>query len=100
MHLHHGDAIMRTLLVSALALGAWTSAAFAEPVALTDVQMDSLTAGQITQSNTATITVTQNNSANEATVAGGSIEQSGNVSVTVEQTNSADGATVAGGGGG
>jgi hypothetical protein len=36
---------MRTLLVSALALGAFTSAAVAGPVSLTDAQMDSITAG-------------------------------------------------------
>ena len=38
---------MRTVLVSALALGALTSAALAEePVVLTDAQMDAITAGQ------------------------------------------------------
>jgi hypothetical protein len=40
--------IMRTLLVSALALGALTSAALAEePVVLTDAQMDAVSAGGI-----------------------------------------------------
>jgi hypothetical protein len=39
---------MRTLLVSALALGALTSAALAEePVVLTDAQMDAVSAGGI-----------------------------------------------------
>jgi hypothetical protein len=39
---------MRTLLVSALALGALTSAALAEePVLLTDAQMDAVSAGGI-----------------------------------------------------
>jgi hypothetical protein len=90
---------MRTLLVSALALGAWTSAALAEPVALTDVQMDSLTAGQITQSNSSTVEVSQTNSANDSTVSG-SISQTNSSTVTVTQSNSADGATVSGGGGG
>jgi hypothetical protein len=36
---------MRTLLLSALALGALTSAAMAEPVKLTDAQIDEVTAG-------------------------------------------------------
>ena len=48
---------MRTLLVSALALGAFTSAAFAEPLVLSDVQLDALTAGQdVNQSNSTTST--------------------------------------------
>jgi hypothetical protein len=92
---------MRTLLVSALALGAWTSAALAQPIALTDSQMDFLTAGDINQSNSfsATFDVTQTNSANESTVSG-SISQGNGVtaSFTVNQSNSADGATVGGGG--
>lgn len=36
---------MRTLLVSALAFGATTSIALAAPVALTEAQMDTVTAG-------------------------------------------------------
>jgi hypothetical protein len=37
---------MKTILLSALALGTFTAAASAEPVALTDAQMDRVTAGQ------------------------------------------------------
>ncbi len=36
---------MKTLLVSAFALGAMTSLALAEPLTLTDTQMDQVTAG-------------------------------------------------------
>ncbi len=36
---------MKTLLLSALAFGALTSVALAEPVALTDSEMDTVTAG-------------------------------------------------------
>ena len=40
--------MVRTLLVSGLALGTLTSAAIAkEPVRLSDVQMDTVTAGQV-----------------------------------------------------
>ena len=56
---------MRTLLVSALALGAFTSAAFAEPLVLSDVQLDALTAGQdVSQTNSSEVntTVSQSNS--------------------------------------
>ena len=50
---------MRTLLVSALALGAFTSAAFAEPLVLSDVQLDALTAGQdVNQSNSSEVNAT------------------------------------------
>jgi hypothetical protein len=61
---------MRTLLASVLALGAFTSAAFTEPLVLSDVQMDTLTAGQTTQRNTSNVTqritsnVTQRNTSN------------------------------------
>jgi hypothetical protein len=37
---------MKTILLSALALGALTSAAVAEPVALSDAQLDGVTAGR------------------------------------------------------
>jgi hypothetical protein len=77
---------MRTLLVSALALGAFTSSAFAEPLVLSDVQMDGITAGQdVNQSNDATVNVTQSNSntgPNE-----GDVSQSNTTSVTVDQSN-------------
>jgi hypothetical protein len=74
---------MRTLFASVLALGAFTSAAFAEPLVLSAVQMDTVTAGQISQSNTSTVDVMQSNSASgvlEAT-------QSNDSSVTVSQSN-------------
>ena len=83
---------MRILLASALALGAFTSAAVAGPVALTDAQMDFLTAGQvvINQSNTSTVEVGQTNSASAVTttyVEASSITQSNDFTVTVTQTN-------------
>jgi hypothetical protein len=74
---------MRTLLASVVALGAFTSAAFAEPLVLSDVQMDTLTAGQISQSNTSTVDVMQSNSASGVTEA----TQSNDSSVTVTQSN-------------
>jgi hypothetical protein len=74
---------MRTLLASVLALGAFTSTAFAEPLVLSAVQMDTVTAGQITQSNTSQVDVTQSNSASGVTEA----TQSNDSSVTVSQSN-------------
>jgi hypothetical protein len=65
---------MRTLLASAVALGAFTSAAFAEPLVLSDAQMDTLAAGQVAvdQCNSITVNFTQSNtsdaSAEEASV--------------------------------
>ena len=73
---------MRTLLVSALALGAFTSAAFAEPLVLSDVQMDGITAGQ-TQSNSSEVNVTQTNNNS----APGEVNQSNTSTVTVNQSN-------------
>jgi hypothetical protein len=80
---------MRTLLVSALALGAFTSAAVAGPVALTDAQMDTLTAG-ISQSNSSTVSVSQTSSVTlgDVTLSDVSITQTGTSSVTVSQSNS------------
>jgi hypothetical protein len=82
---------MRTLLVSALALGAFTSAAVAGPVALTDAQMDTLTAG-ISQSNDSTVEVTQSNSASvtfgdDAFVGSFELNQNNESSVTVTHSN-------------
>jgi hypothetical protein len=51
--------IVRTLLVSGLALGTLTSTAIAkEPIRLTDVQMDTVTAGQVAPSLNVTATAT------------------------------------------
>jgi hypothetical protein len=77
---------MRTLLVSALALGAFTSAAFAEPLVLSDIQLDALTAGQdVNQSNSAEVNITQSNTntgPNE-----GDVSQSNSATVTITQSN-------------
>jgi len=54
---------MRTLLVSALALGALTSTAFAEPLALSDVQMEGITAGSQSNNISVSLTAEQSNSA-------------------------------------
>jgi hypothetical protein len=78
---------MRTLLASVLALGAFTSAAFAEPLVLSAVQMDTLTAGQITQSNTSQVNVTQSNTSNVSMTAGDSVNQS-TLTSTATQTDS------------
>jgi hypothetical protein len=75
---------MRTLLVSALALGAFTSVAAAGPVSLTDAQMDTLTAGQ-EQTNTSSVTVSQSNSVTNGTA---ETTQSNDSTVTVNQSNS------------
>jgi hypothetical protein len=68
-----------------VALGAFTSAAFAEPLVLSNVQMDSVTAGQISQSNTSTVDVTQSNSFTGPS--DGDVMQSNSSSVTVSQSN-------------
>jgi hypothetical protein len=78
---------MRTLLASVLALGAFTSAAFAEPLVLSDVQMDSLAAGQITQSNTSEVKVTQSNTSNVSMTGDASVNQS-TLADTATQTDS------------
>jgi hypothetical protein len=74
---------MRTLLVSALALGAFTSAAFAEPLVLSDVQMDGIAAGQVTQSNSSEVNVSQTNN----NTGPGEVNQSNISTVNVSQTN-------------
>jgi hypothetical protein len=66
-----------------VSLGAFTSTAFAEPLVLSAVQMDTVTAGQISQSNTSTVDVMQSNSASGVTEA----IQSNDSSVTVSQSN-------------
>jgi hypothetical protein len=78
---------MRTLLASVLALGAFTSAAFAEPLVLSAVQMDTVTAGQISQSNTSEVNVTQSNTSNVSMTADASVNQSTFTS-TATQTDS------------
>jgi hypothetical protein len=75
---------MRTLLVSALALGAFTSAAFAEPLVLSDVQMDGITAGQdVNQSNSSEINVTSSQSNSNTGPNEGDVNQSNSSTVTV-----------------
>jgi hypothetical protein len=77
---------MRTLLVSALALGAFTSSAFAEPLVLSDVQMDGITAGQdVSQNNSSEVNATQSNS--NTGPSEGDVNQSNTSSVTVNQSN-------------
>jgi hypothetical protein len=75
---------MRTLLASVVALGAFTSAAFAEPLVLSDVQMDNVTAGQM-QSNTASVDITQSNSFTGPS--DGDVTQSNDATVTISQSN-------------
>jgi hypothetical protein len=79
---------MRTLLASAVALGAFTSAAFAEPLVLSDAQMDTLAAGQITQSNTSEVNVMQINYAYVSTTGDASVNLSNSASVSQSQGNS------------
>jgi hypothetical protein len=76
--------IMRTLLASVVALGAFTSAAFAEPLVLSSVQMDSVTAGQM-QSNTASVDVTQSNTFTGPS--DGDVTQTNDATVTISQSN-------------
>jgi predicted secreted protein len=80
---------MRTLLASALALGALTSAALAEPVALTDAQMDSLTAG-VSQVNVSSIDVGVDQSNSYEGTAASEVNQSNSstITVSVSQANS------------
>jgi hypothetical protein len=81
---------MRTLLASALALGALTGASIAEPLALNDAQMDALTAGQVdaTQSNSLTSVVMQINYAYVSTTGDASVNLSNSASVSQSQGNS------------
>jgi hypothetical protein len=79
---------MRTLLASAVALGAFTSVALAEPIALSDVQMDALTAGQVAQSNIIMISITQSNTADVTASGDATVNQSNSASVSVSQGNS------------
>ena len=61
---------MRTFLAFALVLGAFTSAPLAEPLELKkDPQMDAVTAGDtsVTQSNSITVSVTASNSSSGTT---------------------------------
>jgi hypothetical protein len=67
---------MRTLLASALALSAFTSASIAAPLVLNDSQMDTLTAGQISQSNTSEVNVTQSNTSNVSMTEDAPVDQS------------------------
>ena len=69
-------------LASVLALGAFTSAAFAEPLVLSDIQMNTITAGQITQSNTSEVNVTQSNTSNVSMTADASVSQSKSIEGT------------------
>ena len=80
---------MRTLLVSALALGAFTSAAFAEPLVLSDVQLDALTAGQdVNQSNSTTIDATLSSSNSNTGPNEGDVNQSNTSTVTISVSQS------------
>ena len=65
---------MKTLLVSALALGALSSTALAEPVKLTSAQMDGVTAGlSITLTASSSVTVSQSQSQSVSTSASSGI---------------------------
>ena len=80
---------MRTLLVSALALGAFTSAAFAEPLVLSDVQLDALTAGQdVNQSNSSEVNATISQSNSNTGPNEGDVNQSNTSTVTISVSQS------------
>jgi len=79
---------MKTLLASAVALGALTSVALAEPIVLSDVQMEVLTAGQVDQSNIIIIGITQSNTAVVTASGDARVNQSNSASVSVSQGNS------------
>jgi hypothetical protein len=74
---------MRTLLASTVALGAFTSASPAEPLALNDAQMDALTAGQVAvdQSNSITANFTQSNTS-DVSAEDASVSQSKSIEAT------------------
>jgi hypothetical protein len=80
---------MKMFLVSALALGGLTSAALAGPIALTDAQMDSVTAGQADSTITQTVSQTAEST---AAAIGGSATSS--VSQTAEQTATSNAVSV------
>jgi hypothetical protein len=84
---------MRTLLASAVALGAFTSVALAEPLVLADAQMDAFTAGDVsvTQSNGLTIDATQSNTSSVTTTEGDTtVSQANTAGLTLNQSNSSD----------
>ena len=81
---------MQKLVLSALALGAMTSAALAEPVAMTDTQMDGVTAagrGGNFAHQVAVAKVWQSNSCNFCLGVGGG---SGNGNDGIQQENEAE----------
>jgi hypothetical protein len=80
---------MRTLLASVVALGAFTSAAFAEPLVLSDVQMDGITAGQdVNQSNSSAVAVTISQSNSNTGPNEGDVNQSNTSTATVSVSQS------------
>jgi hypothetical protein len=56
---------MKKLLISALALGAMSSVAFAEPMPLSTAQMDGVTAGKRINVNAIVVSVRQSNKAKQ-----------------------------------
>jgi hypothetical protein len=80
---------MRTLLASALALGAFTSASLAEPLTLNYAQLDAITAGQVAvdQSNSITANFTQSNTS-DVSAENASVSQSNSIEATFSQSNS------------
>jgi hypothetical protein len=80
---------MRTLLASAVALGAFTSVALAEPLVLADVQMDAFTAGQVSvdQSNSLTLNATQSNTSSVTSAEPASVTQANTADLTLDQSN-------------
>ena len=78
---------MRTFLASALVLGAFTSASLAEPLELKDPQMDAVTAGDVsaTQSNSSTVSVTASNSSSGTTSQNATVSLATSQEATVNQ---------------
>jgi hypothetical protein len=78
---------MRSLCASALVLGAFTSASLAEPLELKDPQMDAVTAGDVSvsQSNSFTVTVTASNSSSETTSQNATVSLATSQEATVNQ---------------
>ena len=81
---------MRSLLVSALALGAFTSAAVAGPVVLTGTPRWTPSRPESANPNSSTVSVSQTSSVTlgDVILSGVSITQTGTSSVTVTQSNS------------
>jgi hypothetical protein len=83
---------MRTLLASTLGLGAFASASLAEPLELKVPQMDAITAGEnsVTQSNSVTVSVTASNSSSGITSQDATVSVTTSEDATVSVTTSED----------